>query len=229
MRMRPNQVRSGTRGRPACAAALLLASLTCVTAAAGESGQELVPRLEGAKLVQALAQGGNVVLMRHAATESVTPDPNLMSIDDCTTQRNLSAVGRRQAERIGASFEKLGIRVGRVLSSPYCRCMETGKLAFGKAEASELLRIGDEPAGAGRDDPGIALRKLLDTPPAPGENTVLIAHSVTLLYAFGLTAKPEGVAHVFRPSGLGLGRPDYLGMLTPEEWPALAGLDAAAD
>jgi phosphohistidine phosphatase SixA len=227
--MRPNQGTAGRRRQAANAAALLLAALTCIAAQAEESGQQLVPRFKGAQLVQALVQGGNVLLMRHTATEPVTPDPNLMSLDDCTTQRSLSEQGRLQANRIGASFEKLGIRVGQVLSSPYCRCMETGRLAFGRVETSELLRIGDEPAGAGRDDPGIAIRRLLDTPPEPGANTVLIAHSVTLLYAFGLTAKPEGVAHVFRPSGLGLGRPEYLGMLTPEEWPELAGLDAAGD
>jgi phosphohistidine phosphatase SixA len=225
IRMQSKLERAGRRGR----AVLLLALLTSVAAEAQVSGQELVPRYAGAELVKALAKGGNVLLIRHTKTVPQTPDPNLMLIDDCTTQRNLSDEGRRQAERIGASFEKLGIRVGRVLSSPYCRCMETGQLAFGEVETSELLRIGDEPAGVGRDDPGIAIRKLLDTPPAPGENNVLIAHSVTLLYAFGLTAKPEGVAHVFRPSGLGLGRPDYLGMLKPEEWPALAGLDAEAD
>jgi hypothetical protein len=55
---------------------------------------------------------------------------------------------------------------------------------------------------------------------------VLIAHSVTLLYAFGLTTRPEGIAHVFRPSGLGLGRPEYIGMVKPDEWPAYAGIDA---
>jgi len=226
--MRPNRDRAGLRA-PAVIVAVLLALTTAAAAADPEQTQELVPRLSGPQLIEALVKGGNVLLIRHAETVPDTPDPNYMSIDDCTTQRNLSDNGRRQAKRIGASFRKLGIQVGVVLSSPYCRCLETGELAFGKAETSELLRIGDEPAGAGRDDPGIAIRKLLDTPPEPGKNNVLIAHSVTLLYAFGLTAKPEGVAHVFRPSGLGLGRPDYLGMLTPEEWPALAGLDPAEE
>jgi phosphohistidine phosphatase SixA len=180
-------------------------------------------------LMEALRQGGHTVLLRHAATEKVTPDQNLFDIDDCSTQRNLSDEGRRQAERIGQSFAKLGIPVGAVLSSPYCRCMETGELAFGKAATSEVLRVGDSQPGTGRDDPGIAIRKLLDTPPEAGKNTVLIAHSVTLLYAFGLTSRPEGIAHVFRPSGVGLGRPAYIGMVKPDEWPIYAGLGADAD
>jgi phosphohistidine phosphatase SixA len=214
-------------------ATLLLALAWCFAsaapAAAQGDGQQLTPRLQGLPLMEALRRGGHTILLRHAATEKVTPDQNLFDIDDCSTQRNLSDEGRRQAERIGRSFEKLGIPVGEVLSSPYCRCMETGQLAFGKAATSEVLRVGDSEPGTGRDDPGIAIRKLLDTPPEAGKNTVLIAHSVTLLYAFGLTSRPEGIAHVFRPSGVGLGRPAYIGMVKPDEWPIYAGLEADAD
>jgi phosphohistidine phosphatase SixA len=214
--------------------ATLLLALTWSLASAAPvaaqgAGQQLTPRLQGMPLMEALRQGGHTILLRHAATEKVTPDQNLFDIDDCSTQRNLSEEGRRQAERIGRSFEKLGIRVGRVLSSPYCRCMDTGQLAFGEALSSEVLRVGDSQPGTGRDDPGIAIRKLLDTAPEAGKNTVLIAHSVTLLYAFGLTSRPEGIAHVFRPSGVGLGRPAYIGVVKPDEWPVYAGLDAEAE
>jgi phosphohistidine phosphatase SixA len=198
-------------------------------AAAQGSGQQLTPRLQGMPLMEALRGGGYTVLLRHTATQKVTPDQNLFNIDDCSTQRNLSDEGRRQAERIGRSFEKLGIPVGEVLSSPYCRCMDTGQLAFGKASSSEVLRVGDSEPGSGRDDPGVAIRKLLDTPPEAGKNSVLIAHTVTFLYAFGLTNRPEGIAHVFRPSGVGLGRPEYIGMVKPDEWPVYAGLGADAD
>jgi phosphohistidine phosphatase SixA len=198
-------------------------------AAAQGSGQQLTPRLQGMPLMEALRRGGYTILIRHTTTQRVTPDQNLFNIDDCSTQRNLSDEGRRQAERIGRSFEKLGIPVGEVLASPYCRCMETGQLAFGKAISSEVLRVGDSQPGSGQDDPGVAIRKLIDTPPEAGKNKVLIAHTVTLLYAFGLTNRPEGIAHVFRPSGLGLGRPTYIGMVKPDEWPAYAGLGADAD
>lgn len=206
--------------------ALLFAFAFAAPAAAQGGGQQLTPRLQGMPLMEALRQGGYTILLRHTATQKFTPDQNLFDIDDCSTQRNLSDEGERQAERIGRSFEKLGIPVGEVLSSPYCRCMKTGTLAFGKAVSSEVLRVGDSRPGTGRDDPGIAIRKLLDTAPEAGNNTVLIAHGVTLLYAFGLTNRPEGIAHVFRPTGLGLGRPEYIGMVQPDEWPVYAGLDA---
>jgi len=188
--------------------------------------QELVPRLDAGPLIDALRTGGYTILVRHMATQAFNPDLTTFDPDDCTTQRNLSDLGRRQAEQMGEAFRTLGIKVGEVLSSPYCRCMDTGALAFGAeaVETSSTLLVGASKPGTGRNDPGIAIRELLDTAPEAGTNTVLIAHSVTLLYAFGLTSRPEGIAHVFRPSGLGLGRPDYIGMVKPEDWPAHAGL-----
>jgi len=209
--------------------ALVWAVALAAPAVAQSSEQQLTPRLHSMQLMDALKQGGYTILVRHMATVPATHDPSTFDIDDCSTQRNLSDTGRRQAELIGQSFQKLGIGVGEVLSSPYCRCMDTGQLAFGKAATSEVLRVGDSRPGTGRDDPGIAIRKLLDTPPEAGKNTVLIAHSVTLLYAFGLTSRPEGVAHVFRPTGLGLGRPDYIGIVKPGEWPVFAGIDVSGE
>jgi len=195
-------------------------------AEAQPGGQALKPKLAGMALVQALQQGGYTILLRHMATTPFNPDSAVFDIDDCATQRNLSESGEQQARLLGESFKKLGIGVGEVLSSPYCRCMDTGQLAFGEVLSSEVLRVGDSRPGSGRDDPGIAIRKLLDTPPPAGRNGVLIAHSITLLYAYGLTGKPEGVAHVFRPSGLGIGQPQYIGMMKPDEWPVHAGLSA---
>jgi broad specificity phosphatase PhoE len=62
-----------------------------------------------------------------------------MRMDDCSTQRNLSDEGRAHARRIGEEFRKRRIPVERVLSSPWCRCIETARLAFGRAEMSPPL------------------------------------------------------------------------------------------
>jgi phosphohistidine phosphatase SixA len=198
-----------------------------LAAGAQPGGQALEPQHAGMELVQMLQQGGYTILLRHMSTSPFNPDSSVFDIDDCASQRNLSEAGRQQARLMGKSFEKLGIGVGEVLSSPYCRCMDTEQLAFGEVSSSEVLRVGDSRPGSGRDDPGVAIRKLLDMPPPAGKNNVLIAHSVTLLYAYGLTGKPEGVAHVFRPSGLGLGQAKYIGLMKPGDWPVHAGLAAA--
>jgi phosphohistidine phosphatase SixA len=189
-------------------------------------GQALKPQLGGAALVGALKRGGHVILLRHTSTEHVAPDPDIFDLRDCATQRNLSDHGRRQARRMREAIEKLGIQISEVLSSPYCRCLETGRLAFGKVTESELLSVADGLSVPEKSERGARVRALLATPPADGTNSVLIAHSGTLLYSFGLDTKPEGIAHVFRPGPTGT-TTFYVGRLTPEDWPRLAGLEPA--
>ena len=130
--------------------ALLLAlgpALPTAWAKGAGGGQALQPKLEGQALVDALKQGGHVILLRHMATEPVTPDPDLFDLSDCSTQRALSEKGRSQAVLMGKAFRKLGIPFGEILSSPYCRCQETGKLAFGRATRSDILLIRRPTAG----------------------------------------------------------------------------------
>lgn len=67
-----------------------------------------------------------VVLLRHALAPG-TGDPDNFQLDDCTTQRNLSDEGRSQAERIGQTFRDRGVDVSQVLSSQWCRCLETAE------------------------------------------------------------------------------------------------------
>lgn len=80
-----------------------------------------------AALTKALAAGGVVILIRHALAPGMG-DPDLFRLGDCSTQRNLSAVGRRQAKRIGARLRDLGVTRARIHSSQWCRCLETAKL-----------------------------------------------------------------------------------------------------
>jgi broad specificity phosphatase PhoE len=82
-----------------------------------------------------LKSGGQVVLIRHAITTPGVGDPPGMRLDDCSTQRNLTDAGRRDARRLGEAFRTRSIPVDRVLSSPWCRCLETARLAFGVVES----------------------------------------------------------------------------------------------
>ncbi|MDJ0851025.1 MAG: histidine phosphatase family protein [Myxococcota bacterium] len=204
----------------------LLAFGLALESFAGKRGQALKPRLEGPALLGALQKGGYVILMRHTSTEHVAPDPAFFDVADCDTQRNLSEQGRSEAKRVNEATKKLGIRIGDVLSSPYCRCLETGRLAFGRAEAAEILSVFDRLPPLEKEERGAALRKLLGTKPAQaGTNTVLITHTGTLLYTFGLDTKPEGVAHVFEPGPAGI--PLYVGKLEPGDWLQGAGVAAS--
>jgi phosphohistidine phosphatase SixA len=71
---------------------------------------------------------GYVVLLRHAQTTPGTGDPPGFQLNDCSTQRNLSDEGRKQAARIGQVLRDRQIPVLQVFSSQYCRCLETGQL-----------------------------------------------------------------------------------------------------
>jgi phosphohistidine phosphatase SixA len=83
---------------------------------------------------------GYVVLLRHAETVEGTGDPPGFQLGDCTTQRNLSEAGRQQAARIGQAFRDRDIPIRQVLSSQYCRCLDTAKLLdLGNVEPSPML------------------------------------------------------------------------------------------
>lgn len=117
------------RRRMTVSAMLALALSLCITSSARADEQ----------IWSLLKSGGQVVLMRHAVTTPGAGDPPGMRLDDCSTQRNLTDEGRQHARRVGDAFRTRGISVERVLSSPWCRCIETARLAFGKAEIWQPL------------------------------------------------------------------------------------------
>ena len=81
-----------------------------------------------------LRAGGLVVFIRHADTDPGVGDPPGFRLDDCKSQRNLSAAGREQARRLGEVFRRERVPVAQVLSSEWCRCRDTATLAFERYE-----------------------------------------------------------------------------------------------
>ena len=75
-----------------------------------------------------LRENGAVALMRHGDAPGGTGDPPGFNLNDCSTQRNLSIKGRQQAVRMGQRLKAERVRIGKVLSSPWCRCIDTAKL-----------------------------------------------------------------------------------------------------
>ena len=194
-----------------------------------KSRQELVARFTGPQIVEKLKKGGHVLLLRHMTTVRSPDQWGGVDYDDCSTQRVLSEEGKQQARTLGEAFKRLNIPVGTVYVSPYCRCRETALLAFGKeGTESETLTVWDELEMDEKTQRGTEIRKMLDTEPAAGTNTILVTHTGNLLWSFGLDSKPEGLTHVFKPTGLSIGRASYLGRVNPDEWRTLGGLDAPA-
>lgn len=152
-----------------------------------------------------LRQGGVVVVMRHAITEPGTGDPPGFRADDCATQRNLSAQGRAQAERMGALFASRGILPVAVFSSARCRCIDTGKLAFPSVKVSHLPALdsvfSDSSRASGQT---AALRDALQRIPQTPQAGVMVwvTHQANIA---ALTGEYVGMgeALILRPDGDG--------------------------
>lgn len=135
-----------------------------------------------------LRGGGQVVLMRHATTTPGVGDPPGFRPADCPTQRNLTEAGRDEARRVGAAFRSRGIPVGRVLSSHWCRCLETARLAFGSVEPWEPLDSIFEDR-AREPERTRAVRRLAGERPVEG-NLVLVTHGANILALTGIHPAP---------------------------------------
>jgi phosphohistidine phosphatase SixA len=147
----------------------------------------------------ALAEGGHVAVMRHARAPG-TGDPAGFRLDDCSTQRNLDRTGRDQARRTGQAFRERGVEVARVLSSQWCRCLETAELlALGEVESFPPLNSffadrASEPAQTQ------AVRAFLANADAEGPSLVMVTHQVNITTLAGIFAR-SGEIVVLRLGG----------------------------
>jgi phosphohistidine phosphatase SixA len=177
---------------------------------------EVVDRVERlpVRLVVRLRHGGYVLALRHAATDPTTSD-RTSDPYDCSRQRNLTAEGRNQARLIGRELRSLGIPVGQVLASPVCRTRETARLAFGRLRPSRTLLAGGFLAdGAAADRRRAGFRRLLDRPPRPRTNTVLVSHG-SAIDAATHVGVAEGEAVIVAP---GRGRFHVIGTIPADYW-----------
>ena len=76
----------------------------------------------------ALRADGYVALIRHASAPGPAGDPADYKLDDCATQRNLSEQGRTEARALGERFRTQRVKVGKIVSSEWCRCRQTAEL-----------------------------------------------------------------------------------------------------
>jgi phosphohistidine phosphatase SixA len=212
-----NNVTTRIRAILRAAAALLLLAAAPGAVSAGQLSGDTSPKLSGAALVKELQKGGYVIFFRHGVTsESGEKDVSDADLNDCARQRNLSDAGVAQTKEIGAAFKGLGIPVGEVYSSPYCRCVDSARNIFGKTVKSPALHFAIHLRTAERSNVTSQLLDLLAKVPAPGTNTGLVSHTANLQEAVGVWPKPEGVAHVFKPKGDGTF--SYVGAMQPEAW-----------
>jgi phosphohistidine phosphatase SixA len=186
--------------------AILLAAAIALAAHAAEPSS--------AQIVGLLKQGGHVLYFRHASTDMSQDDRAMKSYEDCTGQRNLTERGREEARAIGRAVRAVGVPVGKVLASPFCRTMETARLVSGRAEPTTEARGGPTTSDAERYAP---LKALLSTPPGKA-NLVIVSHGNPFIALAGPPYLAEGEMAVVRPNGKDF---QVVARVRPEGWKAL--------
>jgi phosphohistidine phosphatase SixA len=129
-------------------------------------------------------QDGVHALMRHAIAPG-TGDPSNFTLGDCSTQRNLDGTGRKQASDTGNRIRQMGIPIDHLLSSQWCRCVET-------AELLELGKLIEEPAlnsffrdrSTENAQTRAITERLLDIPDT--EKALLVTHQVNITALTGI-------------------------------------------
>ncbi len=151
------------------------------------------------QLWAALKQGGKVILLRHTHVD-IREGIGHLAPGNCAEEVNLSSLGVEQAKRIGEAFRTHGIAVGDVLSSPYCRCIDTGKLAFGRATPVQYLRppgtVSEDQAKLNQERAVEEILKHRDP-----SNLVMITHDLNIADIVLEDTVPMGEFFVVQPKG----------------------------
>ncbi len=180
--------------------------------------------LAGKDLVTALHRGGYVILMRHASSPRVPPDPSQADAGNVQHERQLDELGRSSARAMGEALRRLRIPIGQVLSSPTYRALETIRLAQ-LGQANTDAHLGDSGQSMQVESSGERaawLREKVAQRPAGGTNTIIVTHFPNINEAFAGNAAGlgDGEALVFRPDGHGAAT--FVTRVKIEEWPQLA-------
>jgi phosphohistidine phosphatase SixA len=182
------------------------------------------PAASQAEWIDALRQGGHVIVFRHGATYSDQADTDPLNPSNVAKQRQLNDEGRALAKSIGESMRKLGIPEGQVQTSLFQRAVDTGTLlGFGEVKTSpDITEGGLVVTPTENNRRAAAFRKLVGAPPTSGSNAVIVSHKPNIMDAFGKDWFDirEGEASVFRPDGSGGHR--LIVRIQASEWSKLA-------
>jgi phosphohistidine phosphatase SixA len=175
-------------------------------------------------LVSSLRAGGNVIVLRHGATNPDQADTNPLDPKDRAHQRQLNDNGRAAAKAMGKALHALKVPVGQVTTSLFYRAVETGTLlGFGEVTSTADITEGGLVVSLNENNRrAAAMKKLAATAPPAGTNVILVTHKPNILDAFGKDwfDVREGEASVFRPDGKG--GVTLVGRVQAADWPKLA-------
>jgi hypothetical protein len=198
-------------------------SALCLTLLLASFAQASEPgiAISGKTLIEELRKGGLIAYFRHTKTlpehehEAKMRREGKWRAEDCSTQRNLSEAGIAEANQQREWVALLGIPFDKVYSSSACRArIHAERVAEKNIEFTDVL------TPSRTEEKGIALRKMLNTSPAPGKNTFMFAHGGILWNATDYHSV-ESETFVFRPAAGGK-PPRLLASIKMNDWSALA-------
>ena len=131
------------------------------------------------KLINQLEEGGKLIFIRHAYAPG-SGDPDNFNLNDCSTQRNLSKEGQKQAKYIGEFFRNNKVKIDKVLSSEWCRCKETAKIAFKNFSTNSFLNSFYSSKFAKNKDKQVKALKEYIKKFKSDKNLVLVTHYVLI-------------------------------------------------
>ncbi len=141
---------------------------------------------------QALKEGKALLVLRHALAPGFG-DPESFQLEDCSTQRNLNAEGRRQAQAWKPFLAARGINEARVFSSQWCRCLDTAN-GMGMGPVTEWPSLNS--FFQGRGDRSLQTQQTVKqvNAMAPGKPVVMVSHQVNITALAGVhSSSNEGV------------------------------------
>jgi len=145
----------------------------------------LIPNIAKTELIDTLKENNKLIFIRHALAPG-NGDPDEFNILDCNTQRNLDSIGKEQSVRLGQYFKVNNVPIDVVLSSEWCRCKETAKLAFQNYETFKPLNSFYDPKFYNNKETQlINLKKFINNLEEEG-NIVFVTHYVVIAAMFGV-------------------------------------------
>lgn len=139
------------------------------------------------ELASKLQDGTHVLLMRHADAPGYG-DPKNYQINQCSTQRNLGDLGRKQAKAIGDWLSSQGIQQAKVYSSPWCRCVDTATL-LNKGPVKKEGALGsffDDMSQAKRQTDELVKLIAVEQKQHPSAPIIMVTHHVNIQSYVGM-------------------------------------------
>lgn len=180
--------------------------------------------ITGQALLDELRRGGYILFFRHFHTDHTRwhEDPIKVRhaemtvkgfLASCDQQRPLTDFGRRRARDVGSFIRQLNIPIGKVLSSPYCRAVESATLLAARAPDETPYGLVHRGGHLTYEMMARNVRPYLGEIPKPGTNTLIVAHRPQM---DDIRFIEEGECFVLKP--LGNGKFNLVGTVYDSDW-----------